>query len=66
MKRPQYEYDRKGIFINLNNDIDPFFKAALKDYVEENGLRYSTAIKALARKQLIAEGKLKLHHKAKN
>ena len=63
--KKQYEYDRKGIFVNINKDIDPSFKAALDVYVEENGLRFSTALKALARKQLIAEGKLKLS-KVKN
>lgn len=63
--KKQYEYDRKGIFVNFNNDIDPAFLAALGAYVEENGLRFSTALKNLARKQLIAEGKLKLS-KARN
>lgn len=65
-KQKQYEYDRKKIHVNINKDMDRDFQRALDDYVAENGLPMSTALRTLARKQLIAEGKLKVISKHKN
>lgn len=56
-----WEYNRIGVFINLNSDSDKDFVEALDKYTLRTGARASTAIKTLARQQLIREGFLNPH-----
>ena len=51
-----WEYNRAGVFINLNAETDKEFIEALHKYTLLNGMRASLAIKSLARQHLIREG----------
>lgn len=59
MKR-KHVYERQGIFVNINKDLDAPLTRALDEYVQEMGIPVSTALKALARKQLVAEGRIRV------
>lgn len=60
-----WEYNRAGIFINLNDEKDKEFIDALNKYMLRTGARASTAIKVLVRQQLIKEGFLNSEAKPK-
>lgn len=56
MKKEHYE--RKGIFVNVNHETDKVLLDALDEYVAEHCIKYASAMKSLAMKALIAEGRI--------
>lgn len=60
-----WEYNRTGIFINLNDETDREFIDALNKYMLRTGSRASTAIKSLAKQQLRQEGFINREMKSK-